>query len=332
MDTILSSIIPVLDSVRSTLMNHKNVVATGVGYKVSEGRKTGQLSIICSVERKEPLSSLSSSEILPKVVDGIPTDVVPTGRIRVFQPPTGRFRPAPGGVSVGHFEITAGTLGCLVRKNGELYMLSNNHVLANSNDASAGDPILQPGPYDGGKNPEDLIAELSEFVTINYTDSQSQCPIANGIAEVCNAMAALSGSNSRLQAVTVQAAQNLVDAAIARILKPEDVNSDILGIGPISGTAEGKLGMAVRKSGRTTGLTTGEIQQIDVTVNVSYGGGRVAQFRDQLIAGAMSQGGDSGSAVLDNDRKIVGLLFAGSDQATIINRIQNVFSLLGVSL
>jgi hypothetical protein len=58
----------------------------------------------------------------------------------------------------------------------------------------------------------------------------------------------------------------------------------------------------------------------------------VAQFRDQLLAGPMSQGGDSGSAVLDNDRKIVGLLFAGSDQTTIINRIQNVFSLLGVAL
>jgi len=313
-------------------MNHKNVVATGVGYKVTDGRKTGQLSIVCSVEQKVPLSSLQSSDILPKSVDGIPTDVVSTGRIRVFQPPTGRFRPAPGGVSVGHFEVTAGTLGCLVRKNGELYMLSNNHVLANSNDASSGDAILQPGPYDGGKNPEDLIAELSEFVPISYIDSESQCPIANGIAEVCNAMAALSGSNSRLQAVTVQAAQNLVDAAIARILKPEDVNGDMLGIGSVAGAAEGKLGMAVRKSGRTTGFTTGEIRQIDVTVNVTYGGGRVAQFRDQLIAGPMSQGGDSGSAVLDNDRKIVGLLFAGSAETTIINRIQNVFSLLGVTL
>lgn len=332
MDTILSSIIPVLDSVRATLMNHKNVVATGVGYKVTEGRKTGQLSIVCSVERKVPLSSLLSHEILPESVDGIPTDVVPTGRIRVFEPPAGRFWPAPGGISVGHFEITAGTLGCLVRKNGKLYMLSNNHVLANSNDASAGDAILQPGPYDGGKNPEDMIAELSEFVPISYTDAESQCPIANGVAEVCNLLASLTGSNSRLQAVTVQSAPNLVDAAIARILKPEDVKDEILGIGSVTGTAEGKLGMAVRKSGRTTGFTTGEIQQIDVTVNVSYGGGRVAQFRDQLLAGPMSQGGDSGSAVLDNDRKIVGLLFAGSDQTTIINRIQNVFSLLGVAL
>lgn len=314
-------------------MTRKNVVATGIGYKVSAGRKTGQLSIICSVEQKEAVSKLSSSDLLPKAIDGIPTDVVRTGRIRAFQSPTGRFRPAPGGVSVGHFEITAGTIGCLVKKNGQLYMLSNNHVLANSNDASIGDHILQPGPYDGGKNPDDLIAELSEFVPISYSDSQqSECPVANGIADVCNVLAALSGSSSRLQAVSIQAVPNLVDAAIARILNPADVSSEILNIGPIAGTDEGMLGMAVKKSGRTTGFTTGTIEQVDVTVNVSYGGDRVAQFSDQLMAGAMSQGGDSGSAVLNNENKLVGLLFAGSDQTTIINRIQNVFSALGISL
>ncbi|MBM3163122.1 MAG: hypothetical protein FJZ79_07365 [Chlorobi bacterium] len=332
MDTIISSIVPVLGAARTALMTRKNVVATGIGYKVTGGERTGQLSIVCSVERKEPAAKLSSSEMLPKTVDGIPTDVVSTGRIRVFDSPTGKFRPAPGGVSIGHFEITAGTLGCLVRKNGQTFILSNNHVLANSNDAVPGDPILQPAPYDGGLNPADLIAELAEFVPISYTGAASSCPVANSIAETCNLLAALSGSNTRLQPVTVQAATNLVDAALARPLKPEELRRDILGIGEISGIAEGLLGMSVKKSGRTTGFTMGEIQQVDVTVNVGYGGGRVAQFSDQLMAGAMSQGGDSGSAVLDNGNRLVGLLFAGSEQTTIINRIQNVFSLLGVTL
>lgn len=332
MQTIISSIAPVLGAVRSALMNRKNVVATGIGYKVTAGERTGQLSIVCSVERKEPLSKLSSSEMLPKTVDGIPTDVVPTGRIRMFDLPTGKFRPAPGGVSIGHYEITAGTLGCLVKKNGQTYILSNNHVLANSNDAAVGDPILQPGPYDGGTNPADIIAELAEFVPINYNGAASSCPVANSIAESCNLLAALSGSNTRLQAVSVQAAENLVDAALARPLNPGDLRQDILGIGEIIGSAEGTLGLAVRKSGRTTGFTTGEIEQVDVTVDVSYGTDRTARFSDQLIAGAMSQGGDSGSAVLDTSSNLVGLLFAGSDQTTVINRIQNVFSLLGVSL
>jgi hypothetical protein len=90
--------------------------------------------------------------------------------------------------------------------------------------------------------------------------------------------------------------------------------------------------MAIKKSGRTTGLTTGSIEQIDVTVNVQYSENQIAIFTDQLLAGAMSQGGDSGSAVLDESNQLVGLLFAGSDTTTIINRIENVFSALGVTL
>ena len=90
--------------------------------------------------------------------------------------------------------------------------------------------------------------------------------------------------------------------------------------------------MAVKKSGRTTGFTTGEILQVDVTANVQYGPGQIARFTDQLMAGAMSQGGDSGSAVLNDNNQLVGLLFAGSENSTIINRIEHVFSSLGVTL
>ena len=88
----------------------------------------------------------------------------------------------------------------------------------------------------------------------------------------------------------------------------------------------------MKKSGRTTGFTEGEILQVNVTVNVQYGAGRLALFTDQLMAGAMSQGGDSGSAVLDQNNKLAGLLFAGSDNSTIINRIENVFSALDLTL
>lgn len=84
--------------------------------------------------------------------------------------------------------------------------------------------------------------------------------------------------------------------------------------------------------GRTTGLTTGSVLQIDVTSQVSYGGSKVGVFVDQIMAGGMSAGGDSGSAVLNDDNEIVGLLFAGSTNTTIINRIQNVFTALQISL
>jgi hypothetical protein len=139
------------------------------------------------------------------------------------------------------------------------------------------------------------------------------------------------GSDARLQAVTTQAEDNLVDAAIARPLNPADVKDEILEIGPLAGVASGTLGMAIKKSGRTTGLTTGEIQQVDVTSTVQYGENKTALFTDQLLAGAMSQGGDSGSAVLDTQNRLIGLLFAGSENSTIINRIEHVFSALGVS-
>jgi hypothetical protein len=71
---------------------------------------------------------------------------------------------------------------------------------------------------------------------------------------------------------------------------------------------------------------------VDVTANVSYGGTSVARFTDQLLGGPMSKGGDSGSAVVDAGNNLVGLLFAGSDTTTIINRIENVFSALQVHL
>jgi hypothetical protein len=79
-------------------------------------------------------------------------------------------------------------------------------------------------------------------------------------------------------------------------------------------------------------VTTGEILQVDVTADVSYGAGRTARFTGQLMAGAMSQGGDSGSAILDGGGNLVGLLFAGSDTTTIINPIENVVAALGIGL
>jgi hypothetical protein len=328
-----------LTTVKNTLKNHRkqlldrtNVVAVGVGYKTTGGKKTDSLGIVCSVKKKVAASQLSSADMVPATLDGMPTDIIETGTIRALQSPTEKHRPAPGGVSIGHRDITAGTLGCLVKKDDRFVILSNNHVLANSNAAEIGDAILQPGPHDGGRYPEDHIADLEQFIPINITGLPSDCPIATGTADFLNSIARLLGSSVQLQAIDQQATENLVDAAIARPLAPDDVKDEILQIGAIQGSAEGELGMAVKKSGRTTGFTTGEIEQVDVTVNVQYGAGQIAMFTDQLMAGAMSQGGDSGSAVLDENNRLVGLLFAGSDTTTIMNRIQNVFSELGVSL
>ena len=322
----------ILNTHRRQLLERKNVVATGIGYKVSGGTRTDRLCIVCSVKEKLPATRLAAQEVVPAAVDGTPTDVIQTGIIRALQAPTDRFRPAPGGVSVGHTGITAGTLGCWVKKNGQPVMLSNNHVLANSNAADIGDAILQPGPFDGGTFPQDHIANLTQFVPISFQGGPSGCQFANAVISVFNLGCRLISSNTRYEVVNIQAEDNLVDAAIAAPLNDADVKDDILNIGPVQGTETGELGMAIKKSGRTTGFTTGEIQQVDVTANVQYGAGQVAVFTDQLLAGAMSQGGDSGSAVVDENNRLTGLLFAGSDTTTIINRIENVFSALGVTL
>ena len=332
MNDTVTTVRSVLRERSRELLGCANVVATGVGYKMVDGKLTDTPSIICSVVNKVAASSLSSRDLIPAEIGGVPTDVVATGIIRAFQAPTDRFRPAPGGVSVGHKDITAGTLGCWVRRNGEWMILSNNHVLANINAAKIGDAILQPGSYDGGKNPDDQIATLEDFVTITLQELPSDCDIAGNIVALLNALSGVVGSDTRLKAVRIRAIENIVDAAIARPLRQEDVNPEILNIGAIERTATAVLGMPLKKSGRTTGYTEGQVTQVDVTANVGYGDNRTALFTDQIMAGAMSQPGDSGSAVLNNNDELVGLLFAGSDTTTIINRIENVFSALNLTL
>jgi len=334
MAATVTEIQQILPRIKNELIFRKNVVAVGIGYKRTSGKKTDELCIICSVDKKVSKEKLAANEMVPQSFDSVATDVIATGPFYALQDPKGKFRPAPGGVSIGHQLVTAGTLGCLVTKEDKnyRYILSNNHVLANSNDASIGDPILQPGTYDGGSFPDDQIGILSNFIPIEFDQTESSCGIANNIAAFLNMFARLFGSTTRVEAVTPKLANNLVDCAIAEPLDQNDVQNMILNIGNITGVAEAGLDTPVKKMGRTSGFTTGVIEQIDVTSRVSYGTDKIATFVDQIMAGLMSQGGDSGSAVLNDENKLVGLLFAGSNTTTLINRIQNVFNQLQVTL
>lgn len=321
----------VLLGARDDLLARGNVVATGIGFKETDGTVSRELSIVCSVTRKVPKAQLAASDLVPRAIAGIRTDVVQTGAFRALGARKERRRPALGGVSIGHRDVTAGTFGCVVHRAGEAYILSNNHVLADSNRGSRGDPILQPARYDGGSITEDVIATLEDFVPIVAGDQESTCAFARGTAQFLSDAARLFGSDARLRAVSVARVENLVDAAIARPVSADLVEDGILDIGVPSGTADAGLGRRVRKSGRSTGLTSGEITQVDVTADIDYDG-KLARFTDQIMAGAMSEGGDSGSAVVDEEGRLVGLLFAGSDSSTLLNRITNVFDALGVAL
>lgn len=321
----------------AALMERPNVVGVGIGRRIVGNVQTDQLCLTVLVADKIAVEGLAAEALVPSQLGEVPTDVVQVGVLRAHQDPTGRFRPAPGGVSIGHYQISAGTLGCVVRDRttGTRLILSNNHVLANSNDAQVGDPILQPGGADGGTLANDHIANLERFCTIDFgTTTGSDCGIASAYAGLGNAIASLLGSRHRVSVQqTNPQAVNLVDAAVARPLNDTDVLDEILNIGEISGTTEGVLGMAVRKMGRTTGYTTDVITTIEATVSVNYGLGQVATFENQFVAGPMSAGGDSGSLIVAaNSQEAVGLLFAGSTQTTIFNPIQAVLDCLNVEI
>ena len=291
-----AKILKVLKQSETKLLKKSNVVGAGIGEKITDGKRTGKMCLKVYVERKVAKERLLKNDLVPPTISLVETDVEEVGKIRPLASNRMKARPARGGASIGHFKITAGTLGCLVKdkKTGKTLILSNNHVLANSNEGKKGDAVIQPGAADGGKNPGDKIAELERWVQIGF------------------------GKKA-----------NTADAAVALPLNEKDVTPEISSIGIPNGTVKGKVGLIVQKTGRTTDHTLGEIQDISATVRVDYDG-QTALFRNQILTSAMSQGGDSGSLVLDQKQRAVGLLFAGSDLVTICNPIEAVFKLLAI--
>ncbi len=315
-----------------SLLAKSNVVGVGLGYKISQGVNTGELGLVVSVTRKTASDVLAAKDMVPKALDGVKTDVIETGVLRAFDlGPRDRWRPiVPPGVTIGHHLITAGTFGCLVRRGEDRFVLSNNHVLADVNAGQQGDAILQPGPADGG-TADDRIATLADYIPIDFGTAPAECSIAKFSADLLNFIAGAFGSSHQLQATKQTAGENRVDAALAHPLSQDLVSNEILTIGAPTGAGTATLGTEVQKAGRTTGHTQGTITQIDATMRIQYGS-QSALFTGQLVAGAMSQPGDSGSAVLDMDKRVVGLLFAGSDVVTIINPIDEVLAALNVEL
>lgn len=326
-----------------------NVTAVGIGFRNRDRQGLKELCLVCSVDRKRPLSELGERDRIPGFLGDFRVDVVSSGRFRALaSTQTGkqieRMRPVRPGLSVGHVDISAGTFGCVVERNGERLMLSNNHVLANGNKARLGSAILQPGKHDGGDPRKDAIARLVEFVPILYDGERDPAPPPldrpqppanpnrpNTPAEPsgCGRGLALFAGKALAAEPFNRVGRNRVDCALA---KPEGaMSTEILGIGQPRGVGMGALGMSVRKSGRTTGLTQGQIEQIDVTSRIEYDE-RSATFTGQIMASALSAGGDSGSAVLDMAGNVIGLLFAGSTTSTLINPIQDVLDALNVEL
>jgi hypothetical protein len=197
----------------------------------------------------------------------------------------------------------SGTLGSLLTNGTTQYVLSNNHVLARQDQAAAGEDISQPGLIDNGCQPATIVADFTKAV-----------PLGNN-----------------------------VDCAVATIRSGTmDSTGYIEGIGvPSSTTVNPTVGMAVQKSGRTTGHTTGTVGSINTSVNVQYqlrcGQGKkyIISYTNQVVisSSTFSGGGDSGSLIVTNNtnKNPVALLFAGSSTTTIANPINEVLSKLSVA-
>lgn len=321
---------------KDRLLGQRNVVGVAIGKKLVGGEETDELCVTVFVTKKVPEEELKARDVVPKELEGVRTDVIETGEIVAYAR-TDRLRPCPPGVSIGHVRVTAGTFGCVVRDPAhESLILSNNHVLADSNRGALGDAILQPGPSDGGTL-EDVLARLIRFVPIAFDESRGWRTVTRFLAAVLGALARLVGRRSRLADALSPAGSNLVDAAVGLPDRDEDLGTAIVDLGPPQGVHEPAVGLHVHKSGRTTGTTEGRITHVGATLRVGYGPGRTATFEDQLVIsdGRFSAPGDSGSAIVaveDGQVKLVGLLFGGGATVTVANRIDHVFELLGVTL
>lgn len=336
----------VLAKFRKKVLTQKNVVGVGVGHKEVGQTRTKQLAVVVFVEKKLPPEDLKRGNIVPRKLDNVDTDVIEVGRIKMLghlndandTVRTQRNRPAMPGCSIGHYRVSAGTLGAVVRdrSTGQKLILSNNHILANGSNgydgrAVVGDAILQPGKYDGG-NQEDRIAKLSRFVPIQrgMAEQQSQCAYANGFSAVANTMVRLIRPNYEIKVFKKLDQPNVVDCALAIPDNPQLISEEIIEFGSVRGTVEARPGMAVKKSGRTTGVTSGTISTVGTSLKVEMDDNEMVLFTDQVTTNMRSQGGDSGSLVLTPDNQVVGLLFAGSDRITVFNKIQNVMDALSV--
>lgn len=300
-----------------------NVVGVGLGYVDQQpGQPSAEPAApAVNVYVVEAMSEERARRVLADRMgaeaaedEQVPMNVLVTGQIEA-QPHRFRMRPAPGGISVGNVRTnSAGTLGCLARgRSGDRtrrrLILSNNHVLAESNAGAFGDSIVQPGRLDGGVSPADQIAILERFVPIDFSGAPNLVDCATGWAWPDR----------------VQVGQVFVRNGQARIFRT--------GATPIPCQRE----LLVGKSGRTTQLTQGRIIDCNATIRVFYGA-RTALFRDQItirgLGTPFSSNGDSGSLIWswDPSRAPVGLLFAGGESFTFANKIQHVLDALDVRL
>jgi len=282
-----------------------NVVGLAVGRKITKFKQTAKPCLTFFVAKKVDKKYLPKEFLLPQTLEEngteVLSDVIETGPFYALDVNTLRERPAKPGVSIGHYNISAGTFGAIVTDNptNNQVILSNNHVLADCNNAKVGDAIYQPGPYDSGTS-KDAIGKLIRFKKIDFSGGTNYVDAAicsvNKKEDILNIphdnIPAPSTKNPAVGLLFAGSSTRTIMNPITRVLKELNISL------PRGSTINGTIDMNVQKTGRTTGGTTDAITNIGATVTVGYGTAGMATFSDQIITGDMSDPGDSGSMVV----------------------------------
>jgi hypothetical protein len=325
-----------------TLTGAAVVQASGAKPSIKEARKYAEETLlplegIAGVSHRENppriIVYLEHEKFKDKVPDeilGYKTEVIVIGKIKALSllqleekikssyytylesvSRTGVVRPLVGGISLGVPEDAfggkmAGTLGLVVTgADGNVYILTNAHVIAMNSKAQflpIGTAVLQPGTYDGGTL-QDQVGTLYKYIPITFGPK----------------------------------GKNYADAAIAKVTINEYLVGEVLGSDnqstySISGVTEVNVGDTVRKSGRTTGVTTNTVIDVNATVKVWYSTSKWAVFYDQILVNQpFLESGDSGSPV-DKGGIFVGLAFAGSSSTAVVCKAKYIVSGLGIKV
>lgn len=341
----LAEIRPIKEVREADFLKLPGVTGVDIGYKYVGGEKTDELAIRVYVAEKKDPKEIPSTEQIPKTTHRIKTDVIQRKfvlhplRVRIqdlrVMADTGNYDPLRGGISIGPcrsfwleppeveeagWYVFTGTLGCIVNDNqsGDPLLLSNFHVMCVDDAWSVGDTMAQPSLVDTGHCPADVVGELQRAVLAGST----------------------SGGGPG------------VDCAVASHTARGHA-CEIVDIGDVAGTAMAAEGLAVRKRGRTTGLTYGTVDTVDLTAVLDYGNGLGTVFLKKQIqvevdlsqSTEFGLGGDSGSVVVNDAGEVVGLYFAGNVEGEdehgiyrpegywgIANPIQAVLEALDVSI
>jgi hypothetical protein len=295
--------------------------ANDIALGVAEGTGAGDVRLAVLVQSRNKMQSADVEEIVGMARGE--AEVLYIGRQKPLWT-TQRSDPIRLGVSISPVTVDyAGTLGCFCRDNlsGRTGILSNNHVLADVNSVPIGTAIMQPGARDEGRPDEDTIAELIRFVPIQFGGFPNR---------VDAAVAALTDHGRGEDRDTLYDSSE--PPAPAMTLEAE---------APV----EALPGMTVFKTGRTTRHTRGKVRAVNVNNYLVDVGVGLARFDGQVLIETdmapepFGRPGDSGSLIVDEGGRPLGLLFAGSASGgagnvgiTGANPISSVIEQLGVTL